>query len=411
MTKFGSVEIPQDIIYNIIAAVGRDKPLLKQCSLVSSSFLLPSRKQLFYKIYLGSDQACQGIHQFLVRNPVLQSFVRNIVLVDKESFRQRGSEIPEWMNGTSLLAVLRLSFCRLEDFKFGGAWNWNSFSSELKDAVSNIIHSSPGLKHLSLKGITNLPSTFFTHIVNLEILELYLLLNDFGDENSSLLTRAASNEVTPMASHTVPVIDTCLWYLNKRLDQDFSTRFASSAYSSLIQDTGIKGRTKSKFLPFICGLRNFQTLFRLRCGTRGDFDLLPVYLLFGSLLMSLTSPATLERLVFVMKFSDDYTESGSGRFIENLRDADVWSRLDSIATHPACSRLRQVLIFIDYSVPRKDYRKELDENLVLKVVLDDLPSLRTKGILFVNFRFISKSERSIIASSRFGLAPPYRIYY
>ena len=406
-----SVEILQDIIDSVIEAVGDDKGSLKQCTLVSSSFLLPSRKQLFFSITIRCEETCQGIHQFLVQNPIIQFSVRAITLKDK--FSMWGNESCEWMNGTSLLAILQFPFCCLEHLLIQREkdWDWNSFSSELKDAVSNIIHSSPGLKHLSLKGITNLPSTFFTHIVHLEILELYLLLDDFGDENSSLLTRAASNEVTPMASHTVPVIDTCLWYLNKRLDQDFSTRFASSAYSSLIQDTGIKGRTKSKFLPFICGLRNFQTLFRLRCGTRGDFDLLPVYLLFGSLLMSLTSPATLERLVFVMKFSDDYTESGSGRFIENLRDADVWSRLDSIATHPACSRLRQVLIFIDYSVPRKDYRKELDENLVLKVVLDDLPSLRTKGILFVNFRFISKSERSIIASSRFGLAPPYRIYY
>jgi hypothetical protein len=39
-----SVAIPQDIIDHVIAAVGDDKPLLKQCALVSSSFLLPGNK-------------------------------------------------------------------------------------------------------------------------------------------------------------------------------------------------------------------------------------------------------------------------------------------------------------------------------------------------------------------------------
>ena len=33
------MEIPQDIIYNVITAVGDDKCLLRQCALVSSSFL------------------------------------------------------------------------------------------------------------------------------------------------------------------------------------------------------------------------------------------------------------------------------------------------------------------------------------------------------------------------------------
>jgi hypothetical protein len=56
-------KIPQDIIDKIIAEVGDDTRLLKQCSLVSSSFLLPSRRQLFSRITLSDDQACQRIWQ------------------------------------------------------------------------------------------------------------------------------------------------------------------------------------------------------------------------------------------------------------------------------------------------------------------------------------------------------------
>jgi hypothetical protein len=100
------MEVPQDIIDNVIAAVGDDTRVLKQCTLVSSSFLLPSRKQLFSRISLRSDKPCQGIHEFLVQNPVIQSFVRTITL---EQMSPSGPKIPEWMNGTSLLAILRLS--------------------------------------------------------------------------------------------------------------------------------------------------------------------------------------------------------------------------------------------------------------------------------------------------------------
>jgi hypothetical protein len=209
------MEIPQDIIDNVIAAVGYDKRLLKRCSLVSSSFLLPSRKQLFSRISLRDAKKCQGIHQFLVQNPDIQSFVRTITLVGSDS------ETSKWMNGTSLLAILRLPFCCLECFSiivrrnpwFWNFWNWNSFSSELKDALSNIIQSS-ALKTLSLTGITEVPITFFLHTVHFTTLELHSLSPyNLDGENSSSLAWAASKGEAPMVSHTV--IDRCVWHFGQ----------------------------------------------------------------------------------------------------------------------------------------------------------------------------------------------------
>jgi hypothetical protein len=225
--KSESVEFPQDIIDDIIAALGDNTRLLKQCALVSSSFLLPSRKQLFSSITLRNDQNCDGIHQFLVQNSVIQSFVRTIVIKDNTRM------FPEWMNGTSLLAILRLPFWRLKSFVFREVWMWglNSFSIELKDALSNIMHSS-SLKSLSLGGSNSnldliLPITLFTHAVHLTTLELYHLSPDnFGDEDSSLLTRAASNRVEPMASQIV--IDWCRWCFCK--GDVRGTRFALSPH-------------------------------------------------------------------------------------------------------------------------------------------------------------------------------------
>jgi hypothetical protein len=222
-----SLEIPQDIIDNVIAAVGDDTHVLRKCALVSFSFLHPSRRQLFSRIKLSSDQNCQGIHQFLLQNPVIQSFVRSITL--EEIIHWREPKLPDWINGTSLLAILRLPFYRLERFSIRGlrvSWNWVSFSNELKDALSNIVHSST-LKTLSLWGITKVPITLFLHL-HLTTLDLFFLPNDFCDENSNSLTWVGSKGVAPIASHMV--IDRCVWYLNEgESGHGTSTRFPSSA--------------------------------------------------------------------------------------------------------------------------------------------------------------------------------------
>jgi hypothetical protein len=99
--------------------------------------------------------------------------------------------------------------------------------------------------------------------------------------------------------------------------------------------------------------------------------------LMGSLSISLTSPATLEHLEFNIRF----------RFFsrEKFHDADVWRLLDSITTHPTGSRLKRVDININYSIGGY-YGKQPDGDEVSKAVLDGLPLLRMKGILFVEAR-------------------------
>jgi hypothetical protein len=136
-----SVAIPQDIIYQVISEVGDERELLKQCALVSSSFLLPSRKQLFSEIYLRTERAAQRLRQCLIKNPIIQSFVKRIAigpwLLDESN---------RLFNSSSLPTILQLQFCCLESFWISSVnydrLDWNYFSSELKDALSNIIHSS-----------------------------------------------------------------------------------------------------------------------------------------------------------------------------------------------------------------------------------------------------------------------------
>jgi hypothetical protein len=369
-----SVAIPQDIIYQVIAAVGDDTELLKRCALVSSSFLIPSRKQLFSEIYLEEAQAAQRLHQCLIQNPVIQSFVRSIVIWPWTSRPAMQSLSYKVLNSTSLPAILRLPFCHLESFSihFRHPYNWNNFSSELKDALSYIIHSS-SLKALYLESVVNVPITLFLDIAHLTKLELISISpGNFDGMQSSSLTPTASKGVATAASHTV--IDRCVWYFHGQVD---GTRFPSTpAYFSLTRD--MEGPTEPIFLPFMCRLRYFEINANPDSADMDDFNILSF--LIRSLCVSLTSPATFEHLKLKICFCGHHNFDYR-RLPEELRNADIWSHLNSIITRPIGSRLKRVDIEIKYTFRHGEKPDNNDE--ILKAVLCGLPLLRKKGILFV----------------------------
>ena len=131
-------------------------------------------------------------------------------------------------------------------------------------------------------------------------------------------------------------------------------------------------------------LRFFEINVRFGFENWHDFDILSF--LMVSLCINLTSPATLEHLKFNISFGApdyDFTYEEE-EFYEDLRDADAWRHVDSIISHPAGSRLQRVDVNINCSIRYSDDNPlEHDENEVLNAVLDGLPLLRTKGILFV----------------------------
>jgi hypothetical protein len=137
------------------------------------------------------------------------------------------------------------------------------------------------------------------------------------------------------------------------------------------------------FLPFMCRIRVFEIHVDPSSAAMRDFTILS--LLVRSLRVSLTSPATLERLKIgiVFEANDNFFDYDS--LLDHLRQADVWSHLDSIITHPTGSKLQRVDIDIKYSFRYDDDGVEVEplNNLVLEPVLEALPLLREKGILFV----------------------------
>jgi hypothetical protein len=153
-------------------------------------------------------------------------------------------------------------------------------------------------------------------------------------------------------------------------------------YFSLIHDGEALGCTKL-FLPFMCRLRSFEIHANLAYATEYDYEILSF--LMGSLFISLTSPATLEHLKLNIWFwGSPYGFDINSRFYYKLRVADAWRHLDSIPYHPTGSRLQRVDITIRFSHMYFDFHEsyEPNDNEVLEALLDGLPLLRRKGILF-----------------------------
>ena len=125
-------------------------------------------------------------------------------------------------------------------------------------------------------------------------------------------------------------------------------------------------------------LRFLEIYIDLGPATRFDFDILSF--LMSSLYISLTSPATLEHLGFNIQFGV-IRNFDFNTFCESL--GYPWSQLDSITTHPAGSRLQRVDINISYAFLYDEEGEKPDDDRVLKAVLDGLPLLRAKGILFL----------------------------
>jgi len=194
-----SVVIPLDIIVSAID--DHDHRSLKSCALVSSSFLLPCRKRLFSSISLRSERACQRLHQFLVENPVIQADGR---------FRVQKSH-------SSLISDLRLFYC-LKSFYMWHASNWNDFSSELKYALSTIIHTST-IKTPHFSKLVNIPTSLLqgTHLTKLTLWSISPLdLFDFKGNQPRLVL--ASSEGVPNT-----VIDHCEWGFCLAPNTSFST--------------------------------------------------------------------------------------------------------------------------------------------------------------------------------------------
>jgi hypothetical protein len=182
-----SAPIPQDIISLIIEQhLFNDMSTLKACSLVSRSFVAPSRKGLFHTIHLRdslkAQQRCQKLHRVFLANPELLTYVRELYVMDSgwglSGVELQGLDLlTHWASKEeSLHAILNmLPLLRLFSFMFTddifSPNEWKSISVELKLALLRVF-TLPSLRICILEGVDNLPGDFFSSFEHLKKLSL-----------------------------------------------------------------------------------------------------------------------------------------------------------------------------------------------------------------------------------------------
>lgn len=132
------------------------------------------------------------------------------------------------------------------------------------------------------------------------------------------------------------------------------------------------------FLPFVYRLRYLEIYINLSSGTDNDFHALAFFIL--SLSISLQS-SIIEHLEINIQFhclDDDDT------FYDNL--LNIWRPLDFIIAFSPGSQLHRVDIIINctFRYEYDDDEDEPDRDEIVRTVLDGLPMLNMKGILFVD---------------------------
>jgi len=132
------------------------------------------------------------------------------------------------------------------------------------------------------------------------------------------------------------------------------------------------------FLPFMSHLRVLEFYVDPHSTTIDYFSILTFFIRS----LRVGSPVTLEHLNINITIHINNEMLDNNRYYQDLYLDEVWSYLDSMATHPAGSRLQRVSVDVSFHY---DY-DHMDGDADLELILDELPSLQERGILFTRDR-------------------------
>jgi hypothetical protein len=187
-----SASVPQELIDIIVFAVHDtdDNSLrhetLQQCSLVSRSFLAPSRQWLFYHVTLDTAVKCRGIHGVLKANrseiaPLIKSLLIDPAYPD-HSLQDDGAWFgnPELIINEGTLPHVLSMLSHVQTFKINQqarSLDWIvNFTPETHTAILNLLRL-PSLTSISLFSLDHLPADAFINSVGLK--ELIISSCDF----------------------------------------------------------------------------------------------------------------------------------------------------------------------------------------------------------------------------------------
>jgi hypothetical protein len=158
--------IPQDIIDKIVGMIDTsDKPLLKTCAQVSTSFAYPSIKRFYEAIALSTPETCRNLLHILTKHPPdldIQSYIKTLQILypralgvpgfdyksnhhpepEIDAFEDKLLPVLRLLSHSQALESLEFHVCLLpfED-AFEDAYGWRQFSGNLRRTLSDMIHS------------------------------------------------------------------------------------------------------------------------------------------------------------------------------------------------------------------------------------------------------------------------------
>ena len=204
--------VPQEIIDIIVGELHGDSDTLKQCALVSRSFLAPCRMELFSVVHLESFHYYSTGLQFgrlydaLTSTPEISYCIRELCLKDLPMYGKMAVKFVLFLEG---LPRLRL-FCHRPVL----GTDWRTLTPEVQSALLSVF-KAPTLRAIMLSRVRNLPVAIFRSFARLERLALGYVLFDGRVEVSSIAPPRSpfpshmQDPVRP-AETIVPVLPTTL---------------------------------------------------------------------------------------------------------------------------------------------------------------------------------------------------------
>jgi hypothetical protein len=188
----------QEIIDNIIDELSYDEDTLKQCSTVSRSFLVPSRKHLFFTITLFTVKRVVLFHRLLISTPNIAHNVRTLGLRFRQNMGNVGGEgkvvrVKEWFMSSTLLAeVLEMLPC-IQKFSWQSFLNlrWDELPSELRSALVKLFQR-PSLTAIKLSQFNGFPLSALHIVSPVKRLQFWNVLLHNSDQGQVILPHLES---------------------------------------------------------------------------------------------------------------------------------------------------------------------------------------------------------------------------
>ncbi|KAJ7359680.1 hypothetical protein DFH08DRAFT_414992 [Mycena albidolilacea] len=173
--------LPQELFDAIIDQV-RDKETLKACALVATSFLSPSRRNLFREIQLfgvviGDREPSATLAEF----PHLVSYIRDLTIYVWDLVSE---------NILAMAVILR-SVQSIESLViYGGAECWSSLGDEASSALLDCL-SRPSLRRLELLYVGSVPAAVISAATAIPVVSFNYVHVDMREEISEQLHASA----------------------------------------------------------------------------------------------------------------------------------------------------------------------------------------------------------------------------